>query len=457
MSRTTCILVCAALAPCVWAQDAGIGDPAFPTLGNRGYLAGHYALKLTFDPSTDAMDADVTMSGVATSRLSEISLDFTGFTIRSVTLNGHPVKFRRSIGKLYVKTGLGSGEKFTLETCYSGKPVQTQSAALPAGMKSGWIPYLGGAVAACEPDLAHTWFPCNDHPLDKATFDFQLTTPRPNVAIANGKRVQSTGTNYRFSLDKPTLTCMATAVFGQFTAVSGPSAQGVPITSYVAKGVSQAARDRLKLLPKYMKILTDRLGPYPFDTYGAVLLPTALAQSNELMAGSALETTTLPLFGPFTEAAPAILIHELSHQWMGNCVSVTHWGDDIWWVEGFAQYAEWLLVESEHGREAYENEVASAYSQATAQTHWLKPGHLPTEDLFSMRSYIGGALTFHALRRTVGDVQFNQILRQFVEKHRYGNASAKDWIAISSQIAKRDMSPFFNAWLYGDKNPPLPR
>lgn len=41
-------------------------------------------------------------------------------------------------------------------------------------------------------------------------------------------------------------------------------------------------------------------------------------------------------------------------------------------------------------------------------------------------------------------------------RHRDGNASTRDFIALASQTSKRDLSGFLEAWLYGKDTPPMP-
>ena len=48
-----------------------------------------------------------------------------------------------------------------------------------------------GAMVANEPEGSATWFPVNDHPTDKATYDFDITVPEGLVAVANGTLVGS--------------------------------------------------------------------------------------------------------------------------------------------------------------------------------------------------------------------------------------------------------------------------
>lgn len=43
-----------------------------------------------------------------------------------------------------------------------------------------------GATVAGQPEVAAAWFPVNDHPLDKASYSFDVTVPDPYEVVANG-------------------------------------------------------------------------------------------------------------------------------------------------------------------------------------------------------------------------------------------------------------------------------
>ncbi len=436
----------------------GIGDPTFPHLGNKGYRAEHYDLKLNYAPETSVLKADVTMSGSADQDLSSFQVDFAGFTVTLVRLNGLPVQYSRSGDKLTIKPTkpLPKGSKFRLETLYFGKPDVVQSAALPAGMKSGWIRFAGGAAAICEPELAHTWFPCNDHPLNKATFDVDISTPVGYSAISNGKELRISPTRVHFVMDKPGSTCMALVVVGKFTSFKQAGPNGLSMVNYIPTGEEAIYAKRLAVDAKFMEFLSAKIGAYPYSTYGVLVLPDAVSKVNMLMAGSALETTTLPVFGP-QAVADGTLCHEMAHQWMGNCVSVTNWGDDLWWVEGFAQYSEWLQVEMTEGKDAYDKAALAVFGQVASSPHWLKPGHVSAADLFSEHTYIGGALTFYALRRQIGDEKFFQTIHQFIDEHKFSSATTQDLIGVASKVSGQDLKPFFDAWLFGEALPKMPQ
>ena len=56
----------------------------------------------------------------------------------------------------------------------------------PDGSIEGWIPTADGAVVVNEPQGTPAWFPVNDNPRDKATYDFSITVPQGITALANG-------------------------------------------------------------------------------------------------------------------------------------------------------------------------------------------------------------------------------------------------------------------------------
>ena len=98
-------------------------------------------------------------------------------------------------------------------------------------------------------------------------------------------------------------------------------------------------------LPAMMTLFAGRFGPYPFETYGILVVDRPL--------GFALETQTRSLFGSDAWNEPVIQAHELAHQWYGDSVSLEAW-EDIWLNEGFATMGEWLWAESDGGTGGFE-------------------------------------------------------------------------------------------------------
>src|SRR5215217_644794 len=79
---------------------AGIGDAYFPTYGNGGYDVANYDITVKYDPKTDVLTGDVTISAAATQDLSRFNLDLAGLTVRSITVDGAAATFTRSANEL---------------------------------------------------------------------------------------------------------------------------------------------------------------------------------------------------------------------------------------------------------------------------------------------------------------------------------------------------------------------
>ncbi|MER6922017.1 M1 family peptidase, partial [Streptomyces spiralis] len=51
---------------------------------------------------------------------------------------------------------------------------------------------------------------------------------------------------------------------------------------------------------------------------------------------------------------------------------------------------------------------------------------------------------------------FERLERAWVRGNRDSTATTADFVRLASDVAGRDLSGFFKAWLYGAKTPPMP-
>jgi aminopeptidase N len=75
------------------------------------------------------------------------------------------------------------------------------------------------------------------------------------------------------------------------------------------------------------------------------------------------------------------------------------------------------------------------------------------EQMFGFDSYEGGAVILHALRKTIGDDLFFTLLKQWVADNSGTARTTEDFTALASHVAGRDLSDFFNTWLYASELP----
>jgi aminopeptidase N len=356
----------------VYAQEPqagadGVGDLLFPSLGNGGYDALHYTLDLSADIQNDTLSGTVTMQAQATEDLRSFNLDFWGFSISAITVNDQPVDYQRQDSELTITplTPLTRGDTFTVSVTYGGTPHGVDAVNL--ALLTGWTDYGSGVFVASEPAGAEAWYPVNDHPLDKATYTFRITVPDPYVVAANGVLTQTIDhgdtSTYVWEMRQPMASYLATVDIDRFVLKTSEGPDGLPIRNYFPPDVADSAVRTFDRTADMIAFFSDIFGPYPFDAYGVVVANTRLP--------FALETQTLVLFGRNevgeTSRGELVVVHELSHQWFGDSVSLADW-KDIWLNEGFATYASWLWFEHTQGADTLDTMVRQTYASIASDT-----------------------------------------------------------------------------------------
>jgi aminopeptidase N len=169
---------------------AGVGDRFFPQSGNGGYDVSAYVLDLQWWSAPATLDGVATITATARYQLDRFNLDLR-LPVRSVTVNGVAARFRRTGNELVVTpaTPIASGAAFTTVVAYAGQP---RPVIDPDGSAEGWMTWTGGTVALGEPQGSPAWYPANDHPRDKASFDISITVPARQVAVSIGDLVSTT-------------------------------------------------------------------------------------------------------------------------------------------------------------------------------------------------------------------------------------------------------------------------
>ena len=276
---------------------SGLGDSLYPGFGNSGYDAQHYTLDLNVtDVATSTLIGKTTIDAKATQALSSFNLDFIGFTIDSITVNGQPATYSRIGQELTItpETPLGDDEAFTVEVAYQGAPTPIDSVAFTFSVPTGWVVVDGGNFVLSEPDGAANFYPVNDHPLDKAAYTFRITVPSDFEVAANGVLEQTidngSSTTFLFEARDPMVSYLTTVnIASGFRIETDEPVNGVPIRNYFAEGIPEELLKPFDLQPEMLAFFSETFGPYPFELYGAVVVNAE--------TGAALETQTLSIFG----------------------------------------------------------------------------------------------------------------------------------------------------------------
>jgi len=429
-------------------------DSYLPAHGNGGYRTIRYELELDYRPISGRLTGRARISAVAGQPLSGFSLDFGQFKINRVLVDGgRPARYTHRDGKLRIRPArpLSAGVPFTVEVHYVGPPhpVRTRDWG-----DLGWEELTDGSLVAGQPIGAPSWFPCNDHPSDKAAYRISVTAPSAYTVVANGildSRTFGAGaTTWVYEQRAPMASYLATVQIGLYE-LTEAGAGPVPQPAAVPQRLLGRFRHDFARQPQMLAVFGDFFGPYPFDEYGVVVVDDDLEVP--------VEAHGLSVFGANhvdgRRSCERLVAHELAHQWFGNSLTVADWRH-IWLNEGFAKYAEWLWSEASGGPSAA-SLAATSRSRLALLRQDLRVADPGVRRMFDDRVYQRGALTLHALRTVIGHPAFVALLREWTSAHRHRTVTTEEFTALAQRHSPHPLDTLFTAWLHDTELPALPR
>jgi hypothetical protein len=153
------------------------------------------------------------------------------------------------------------------------------------------------------------------------------------------------------------------------------------------------------------------------------------------------------------------IAHELAHQWFGQAVGWKNYHEQ-WLSEGFAQYFAALYANEKRGEPAL-REILRQFRKWAIDDSDQGPvylgyrlGHIKGESrTFRALVYNKGAAVLHMLRRVIGDEAFFGGVKTFYAENRFKKASSDDLRRAMEKASGRDLSRFFERWIYDNGIP----
>ncbi|NQX27359.1 M1 family metallopeptidase [Microbacteriaceae bacterium VKM Ac-2854] len=442
------------------AGAATSGDSLLPDAGNGGYDVQHYDIDLAY-AADGTVVASTAIEATAADPLSSFSLDFEGLAVDAVTVDGVAAAFAREdsdegagLHKLIVTPAAAVDGDFEVGVAYHGTPVVHTD---PDGSPEGWVPNVDGVgiTALGEPLGAQTWYPNNNTPADKATFEVSVTADSALAVAGNGvlsaKTVVGDATTWTWTQTEQMATYLSMVSIGDYdvyesstTLVDGSV---LPIWSFIdpALGALQEYQD---LIPTIIAWGEDSFGAYPGTSAGIVVKATDV--------GYALETQDRPYFdGGIDENT---LVHEFVHQWYGDAVSPGDW-NDIWLNEGPAEFFTQRWLNETAGEESTNTVYRGAYDENGADAELWTPATADLQDpanLFGEPVYVRGAMALEALRVAIGDEAFGTVFQRWYAENDGSSPRTADFIALAEEVSGTDLTAFFDDWIYQADKPAWP-
>jgi len=371
-------------------------------------------------------------------------------SITSVRIDGSSAQWSRlDSATLEVELGQSCDEDevFSLEVVYEGFPVNTGLGSIVFETQGDW-PVVS---TLSEPWFSYTWWPVKEDSRDKATGEMLVTVPDELTVVSNGVLIDVdvlSGARRRFhwSTDypmSPYLFAFSATHYTTFDDTFFFDQGSMPVKFFIYPD-SDTAANRNGWLESVDMLATfgDLYGLYPFidEKYAIYQFPRGGGMEHQTATGQGGQSA-------FSESLTA---HELGHQWWGDMVTCATWSD-IWLNEGFATYSEALWFENRSGTP----DPAALHQAMFFRRPDEFEGAVYVYDTTDVRrifsgnySYRKGSWVVHMLRGVVGDESFFAILDAYRKRFEYLAATTEDLRAVAEEVSGRDLSWFFNRWVY---------
>ena len=385
------------------------------------------------------------------------------YTIASITLEGKPVFYRQSAHQLIIYPRSPSSNDlkqpilYSLEKGKSYKLLIAYEAHPMAGAIYfvGWRPEEAGKRKSIWAHRPHGWIPYMDA---RILMDIYVTFDQNYNVFSNGDRLETVentdGTktwHYAMKKNHPFFsTCL---VIGDYQYKTSQTSRGIPLEYWYYSDVPEKVATTYKYTEAMFDFFEKEMGVnYPYPVYRQ-------APVMDYMYGG-METTTATVFGDFMQINPGawwqrnyvnVNAHELAHQWFGNYIAHLV-NEDVWLTESFGTYYAKMFEKSIYGEDQYQN-VRNEEMQLTFEA--AKRNNFPVGGVQGgvERIYRKGSLVLDMLRDVMGEKEFRDAVKLYLERYGFRYAETNDLLRCIYDVTGKPYNWFFDEWIYRGGEP----
>ena len=380
--------------------------------------------------------------------------------VRSATLNGEPLG-PDAVGDARIAlTDLDADNTLVVESVQASTGVGTavhRSVDPADGRVYVWTSF--------EPDDARRAWACFDQPDLKAPHTFEVTAPSDWLVTSNSDAPVVTDTDggrlWVYPATPPLSTYVPVVNAGPFYELRserGGYDLGLYARQSLQSFLDRDAEELFDVTARGLAFFGEQFDlPFPQRSYDQVFAPDM---------GGAMENygcvTWSDAFVYRSSPSPAerelratVLLHEMAHMWFGDIVTM-RWWNDLWLNEAFAEWAcYWAAAAATEFTDVWAGFLAGtkqlAYPVDRGPTS--HPIRQSADDVaqatagFDAITYMKGAGVLKQLVAYVGEDAFVRGLRDYFERHAWGNASLEDLMDELSRTSGRDLSSWTKSWL----------
>lgn len=383
--------------------------------------------------------------------------------VNSVATNGAPAVFQYVNGHIVLpNTALKVGRNEVTVAFTAGNEPLNRSADF--------------LYALFVPARARQAIPVFDQPDLKARWTLSLQHPPEWKAVSNGAAVggavsgvrgngasDPSPTRVRFAETEPLSTYLFSFVVGDFK-VEEAARNGRAFRMFHREtDAAKVARNKdaifdlhasaLAFLEKYTAI------PYAFDKFDFVLIPAFQFGGMEHAGKILYNASGLMLDESATQnqmlGRASVIAHETAHMWFGDLVTM-RWFNDVWMKEVFANFMAAKIVNPSFPNVNHDLRFLLAHYPAAYEVD-RTPGANPIRQVLTNLNEAGqmyGAIIYQKapimmrhLEALLGEDSFRDGLREYLDKHKFANATWTDLIAVLDQRTPADLRAWSQVWV----------
>ena len=450
-------------------EKAGSPEPPRLRLPTTAAPTG-YAVELTIDPAKDRFRGTVWIDLRVKEKTALLWLNATDLEISaaSVVVADHtlPVKVvpggENYAGFSFAKP-LAPGN-VRLKIDYTGKLDESSTQGL-FREKDGEDWY---AFSMFEATDARRAFPCYDEPGYKVPWQLTLripaaTTAVSNTPIENESPAADGGRVVRFKKTEPLPSYLVALGVGPFDYLDAGTAgsKNTKIRIVTPRGKASQGRYAAQTTKPLLEMLEAYFGmPYPYEKLDHLAVPQAVTFGAEENAGL-ISWNERALIAPPAEETIAFQrrqasygAHEMAHQWFGDLVTM-QWWDDVWLNESFATWMADRTIAAwkpEWGtsvdRVVDRSDVM--YQDTLVSAPKIRQEVETTDAIASAISgiiYQKGAAVLTMFEAWIGAPKFQKGVHDYLEAHRFGNATEADFLKAIEAASRPGVSAAFQTFI----------
>ncbi|MRI01819.1 M1 family peptidase [Kriegella sp. EG-1] len=309
------------------------------------------------------------------------------------------------------------------------------------------------------PNLARHWLPSVDHPSDKATIEFRITTPDHYDVVATGEKIEESNLKNGFKLTTyketaPVPMKVVTIGVTEFASRLLDEVEGIPVSAWVYPENRLDGFSDYSVATNVLQYFIDNIGPY---SYAKLANMQAKTQWGGLENAGTISYFENSVTGK--NEVEGLIAHEIAHQWFGNSATENDW-NHVWLSEGFATYFAILYQEGVYGDQKRKEELALDRNQIIAYyaknpAPIVDPSISDPMKVLSVNTYQKAGWVLNMLRHKLGNETFWKGIKAYYAKFQNSNAMTADFQKVMEEASGENLETFFQQWIFTKGYPQL--